>query len=271
MNEELGKSFLERVKLESNFHKFLKEDIIYQFIDYFKKDYIKKQYPKNIENPLEIALQFYKYYNKKYYEMILNGINENKIIISDDVEKPFVNTESNKAFIKLCGNDSDLFILVHEFAHFIDRNCIPKIIPNEYHFLCEVFSFYMEKQLELWLHDKKYENLIQIRRNNRKYFESRMLNAVEYELSCERLYKETGKIELDNLDTTKVKSIMRYNDLNVGFVNYLLRYPLANILSEYLIHNQEIKNDADICKICLNTNLYDIMDLICKEGNFLHM
>ncbi len=260
MKEVLTKSFIERVKIESNFHKFLKEDFIYQLINYFKNDYTKRQYPKNIENPLEIALQFYKYYNNQYYEMVLDAINNGRIIISADTEKSFVNTESNNAFIKFSGNDSDLFILVHEFAHYIDRNLNPSIIPDEYHFLCEVFSFYMEKQLELWLSGKEYDSLIGTRKNNRMYFESRMLNAIEYELFYEKIYKESGQIMMTDLDNTRIKSIMRYDyDLNIGLVNYLLRYPLANILSEYLINNKVFKNDNDICKICLNTNLYEIL------------
>lgn len=253
-------SFIERVKIESSFHKLLKKDLIYYFIDFFKKDYTKKQYSKNIKNPLEIALQFYKSYNGQYYNIIMNSINKSNIIISNDNEKSFVDTATNKAFIKLSGNDSDIFILVHEFAHFIDRNSNPKIIPDEYYFLCEVFSFYMEKQLELWLNDKEYGNLIETRKHNRMYFESRMLNAIEYEMFCEEFYKKSGKIELNDLNITKVQSIITYDyDLSVGLVNYLLQYPLANILSDYLIYDQVIKNDADIHKICLNTNLYDVL------------
>lgn len=268
MEEILTKLFEERVKIESTFHKFLKEDLIYQLINFFKKDYSKIEYPKNIENPLEVAIRFYKYYNSQYYDIILDAINNGKIIISEDNEKSFVNTESNQCLIKLFGNDSDLFILVHEFAHYIDRNLNPTIIPNKYHFLCEVFSFYMEKQLEIYLADKEYDNLIETRRNNRAYFESRMLNAIEYQLFCEGLYKESGQIKAEHLDNTRIKTIMCYDyDLNIGLVNYLLRYPLANLLSDYLITNQVLKSDKDIYKMCLNTNLYEILEDI-KERKF---
>ncbi len=260
MEKVLVESFIERVKIESSFPKFLKKDLIYSFIDFFKKDYTKKAYPKNIKNPLEIVLQFYKSYNEQYYNMILNSINKSSIIISNDNEKPFVDTTTNKAFIKLTGNDSDIFILVHEFAHFIDRNSNPEIIPDEYYFLCELFSFYMEKQLELWLSDKEYSNVIETRRHNRMYFESKMLTAIEYEMFCEEFYKKNEKIELDDLNITKVKSIITYDyDLCVGLVNYLLQYPLANILSDYLIYDQGIKNDTDIHKICLNADLYNVL------------
>lgn len=261
MEKVLAKTFIERVKLESGFHKFLKKDLIYQFIDFFKNDYTKKQYPKNIKNPLEIVLHFFMSYNKQYYNMIISSINEKKIIINKDNRKSFTNTETNKTYIRLYENDSDVFILVHEFAHFIDRNSNPQIIPNKYHFLCEVFSFYMEKQLEIWLNNKEFGYLIHTRRHNRLYFESKMTNAIEYMMYCEEFYKKNGKIKLDDLNNEKVESIITYDyDLNIGLVNYLLRYPLANLLSDYLIHNQEIKSDADIYKICLNTNLYDILE-----------
>lgn len=269
MEKELARLFIERVKLESSFHKFLKKDLIYQLIDTFKNDYSKKQYSKNIKNPLEMALQFYKSYNEQYYNMIMRAINENKIIISSNNEKSFADIETNKVFIKFFGNDLDLFILVHEFAHFIGRNSNPKIIPNEYHFLCEVFSFYMEKKLEAWLNNKEHGNLIETRRNNRIYFESRMLHAIEYAMFCEEFYKKNGKIELDDLDDAKVKSIMSYDyDLSVGFINYLLRYPLANLLSDYLIYDQAVTNDADIYKICLHANLYDILTNFETEKKF---
>lgn len=47
--------------------------------------------------------------------------------------------------------------------------------------------------------------------------------------------------------------------MNTGLINYLLRYPLANILSDYLIYNQMVINDNDIYKVCLNTDLYEVI------------
>lgn len=118
--------FIEKVKLESNYRKFVKTDVIYQLINIFNGNYKKHHYPKKIKNTLEVALEFYKYYNNQYYNMILEAIHNNK---------SFVDTQSNKAFIKLFGNDADIFVLVHEFAHFIDINCNPHIIPSEYKFI----------------------------------------------------------------------------------------------------------------------------------------
>ena len=75
-------SFIERVKVESNIHKFIQEDLIYKLITNFRKNYVKMNYPKKINNPLDIVLKFYKNYNKEYYEIILDGINSSRIIIS---------------------------------------------------------------------------------------------------------------------------------------------------------------------------------------------
>ena len=98
------------------------------------------------------------------------------------------------------------------------------------------------------------------------YFESKMLTAIEYQLMYERLWKETGKIELSNLDIDKVKWIMRYDyDQKDGLVNYLLRYPLANILSDYLINNSLVEKDQDISKICLATDLYKVLEYFKNE------
>lgn len=260
MRKSVTEKFIGRVKVESNIHKFIKEDLIYQLIDYFKKDYTKMDYPQNINNPLGIVLEFYKSYNKEYYKIILEGINSNRIIINKNETKSLVDTNNRRAFIRLSGNDSDIFILAHEFAHYIDIISNPPIIPDKYSFLCEVFSFYIEKQLELWLNHKEFYELIQARRNNRMYYEEKMLNAIEYELSCEKLYIQNEQINIEDLDAHKIKKLMRYDyDLNIGLVNYLLRYPLANILSDYLLNNNLIKKDVDICSTCLNSNLYEVI------------
>lgn len=260
-SHEVVKLFCERVKLESKFHRFLNDDLIRQFILCFKGQCIKSSYSKKIVNPLEMALLFYKYYNLEYYKMIKDALKNKKIVINK-VGKSFVDTGTGDAFITLMGDDSDLFILVHEFAHFIDRNLKPLLIPDKYIFLGETYAFYMEKQLELWLklNSNSYDELISSRRNNRIYFESVMLKAIEYQLDCENLYRETGNISDSELIRDKVKLVVRYDyDLDVGLINYLIRYPLANVLSDYLV-NLDIESDYEICRICLDTNLFELVD-----------
>ena len=92
------------------------------------------------------------------------------------------------------------------------------------------------------------------------YYESKMLSAIESMMFYEELYIKNGKISIEDLEINTVKKVMNYNyDLEIGLVNYLLRYPLANILSDYLINNNMIEKDTDIYKVCLNTNLYQLI------------
>ena len=119
---------------------------------------------------------------------------------------------------------------------------------------------YIEKKLEDWLDNEKNYELINVKRNNRMYYESKMLSAIESMMFYEELYIKNGKISIEDLEINTVKKVMNYNyDLEIGLVNYLLRYPLANILSDYLINNNMIEKDTDIYKVCLNTNLYQLI------------
>lgn len=257
MKNSQVKEVIRKIKDESQYKKFVERDIIYQLIDIFKCNYNKLNYPIRIKNPLEISLEFYKEYNEKYYKMILDGIDSGKIIITDNSGKSFTNLKNKNAYINLFGNDSDIFVIVHELAHYIDINSNPQIISDKYWFLSETFAFYMEKKLEAWLNHEKYKDLISIRRNNRIYYESRMLTAIEIELYYEELYKEKGIIEENDIDFEKIKILENYNESNL--VNYLLQYPLANILSNYLIQQNIIIKDDEFINICLNVNLYEII------------
>ena len=258
-NEEqvIIRKFIEKVQVESRYKKFLKLDIIEQMISIFKGNYQKSAYPNQISNCLELALQFYKNYNYKFYKMIVYGIENKKIIISREILKPYTDTDKGMAYIRMYGNDGDLFLLVHEFAHYIDRNSEPKIISSNLDCLSEVFSFFMEKQLELWLPKDKYDDLIFARRNNRIYFESNMLKAVEYELYYEKLFYKNGKIEEDEMDIEKIRFIMKY--ANGDLINYLMRYPLANVLSDYLVNIKFNIDKEDLCEKCLQTDLYSVL------------
>ena len=258
-NEEqvIIRKFIEKVQVESSYKKFLKLDIIEQMISIFKGNYQKSAYPNQISNCLELALQFYKNYNYKFYKMIVYGIENKKIIISRKILKPYTDTDKGMAYIRMYENDGDLFLLVHEFAHYIDRNSEPKIISSNLDCLSEVFSFFMEKQLELWLPKDKYDDLIFARRNNRIYSESNMLKAVEYELYYEKLFYKNGKIEEDEMDIEKIRFIMKY--ANRDLINYLMRYPLANVLSDYLVNIKFNIDKEDLCEKCLQTDLYSVL------------
>lgn len=262
MKEQQVKKFIEQVKLELTYNKFLKNDIIYQLINIFNTTSVafeKQNYSNEIENPLEMALEFYKEYNIEYYNTIIDNIQNKRIIINKNIGKSFTDTKNNTTNISLCGNDADLFNIVHELAHFIDRNSIPQIIPDEYWFLSETFAFYIEKRLENWLLNKDYKDLIYTRRSNRMFFENKMLEAIENELYYENLYRQKGIIVESDIDIKKIKSIIKY-DVPYNIVNYLLQYPLANILSSCLINNYIIQNDNQLVEKCINMDLYKILE-----------
>lgn len=251
--------FIRKVKVESGYRKFVNHDIIDLLSNHFNENYKKEQYPSTIDNPLDIALQFYKDYNYEYYNLILNGIKSKDIIIDTEITKSYVNTINSKAYIKLNKNDADIFMLVHEYAHFIDRQSVPLIIPDNYWFFSETFAFYFEKQLELWLDNDKYKDLILERRNNRMFFESRMMKAINYQLYYEDLYKSNGDIKESDIDLEQMNFIMRY-DTDGNTVNCLLQYPIANIISETLVKNNLLSDEKEFVSTCLNIDLYGLLD-----------
>ena len=226
--------FIKKIEIESKYKKYVSKDIIDLIIDNFTSKYKKINYPKTISNPLEIVLQFYQNYNEEFYNLILNGINNNKIIINDSESKSFINIKDNITHINLFGNDSDLFILVHELAHYIDRNYKNYIIPDKYWFLSETFAFYMEKTFEKSLNKEKYKKLINARKNNRLYHETNMVKAIKYEYYYEQLFINNNFINTEDIDIYKIKYISQYKESN--YINYLLQYPLANIISDEFIN-----------------------------------
>ncbi len=256
-NKTMIDEFNIRIEEEARYKKFLELELIEKILNKFQGNYSRKEYDHKINNCLELALDFYKDYNYKFYQMIVNGIENKTIVFDDKILKSYVDTTNNKAYIKLNKDDGDLYILVHEFAHYIDRNFTPKIIPDNFSFLSETFSLFMEKQLEQWLKEDKYNDLISARRNNRVYFESKMTKAIEYELYYEKLYTQNGTIPKEEMNIEKIRYIMKYDYPNL--VNYLIQYPLANVLSDYLIKIKFNPENEDICEKCFQSNLYELL------------
>lgn len=252
----LLKKFETFLSKEITYHKFIEEDIILQMIEVFNVDSEFIEYPNHNLEAITIVLNFYKNYNPKYYKIIVKGIEEKKIIISDKVES-YVDSKTGIAYIKLNHNDSDVFSLVHELAHYIDRNC--KIIPDKYWILAEGFAFYMEKQLERQLEiSNEYDNVIRIRRNNRVYMEKKLLQIVKDELYYENLYKQLNRIELQDIDEKSVMRILKVGENNL--INYLVQYPVANIVSSWLINFYPNVNEKSFCELSFECNLREFLN-----------
>ena len=65
----------------------------------------------------------------------------------------------------------------------------------------------------------------------------------------------------------KIKSIIKY-DVPYNIVNYLLQYPLTNILSDYLIDNSIIQDDNELAEKCMNLDLYKVLEKYRYVVNF---
>ncbi len=88
------------------------------------------------------------------------------------------------------------------------------------------------------------------------YFESKMLKAIKYQLKYEKMYLEKGNITEEDLKHTEIRIIEQYNYSNL--VNYLLQYPIANVLSDYIIRSFQEDLDEKFYQICLDMNLYKV-------------
>ena len=255
------KRFIEIIKKEATYSKGVKNYILVQIIDMFDIKCEKQSYPKSINNPLEVALNFYKNFNNNYYKLIIEGLKNKKIIINSEIEKSYVDTYNNIAYIKFENNDGDLITIVHELAHFIDRKL--NLISNEYNILCEVFSFYMERQLEKYLIDEKYKNIFLIRENNRLYFESKLIKKIKLQLYYEKLYLRKSQLTEEDINVEDIKKIL--NGYEENQISYLLRYILANMISYFLIENDIQFIDSEICNLCFSIDLQDIINYFHKN------
>lgn len=149
---------------------------------------------------------------------------------------------------------------IHEFGHYINSNITPKFV-NKYRIFGEVPAFYFEKHFEE-NNIEEYTNLIYYRRKYRVISENRMLRAIKYMLECEDYYKEHGSID-KIIDEKKIKLILKLSSYHgIGYgeydtVNTLLKYPIANLISNYMIINgiemrpniEKYLCDIDLCKL----------------------
>lgn len=250
-------SFNDWLKVESSYRKIMDIDLIYRITNIFSIDCKYIEYPTKIKNAFEFVLNFYKEYNIEYYKIIKKGMSDGRVVINDGYDS-FYNINTNTVVIGLQGNDSDIFAITHELAHFVDRNCEPIIIPNDYWFLAETFAVYIEKQLELWLDNPKYRRLIEIKRNNRISCSVDMTKDIENELFYEEIFMKKGYVQDSDVNKKEVNRIVGYGIPN--FVNYLLAYPLANLLTDYIIRNNLVTNDKEILKTCLNIDLNELIN-----------
>lgn len=262
MDTGLLEKFKKKVEMESTYNKLLSRKAINTLINYFDVDIEEITYSNTISNPKELALSYYQEYFPEYYKIILDGIKTGKIKIGSDIEKSEV-LEDGKCFIKLNNDDFDLIVIVHELGHYINNNITSKFV-QKHRIFGEVVSFYFEKDFE----EKnigKYGNLFSARRSHRILSERKMIHAIKYMLEYEDYYLEHGNIDAI-IDEKKIKLILKLSSYHcIGYgeydtVNTLLKYPLANLISSYMIINDlEMKQNIDEY-IIYNIDLFELME-----------
>lgn len=120
----------------------------------------------------------------------------------------------------------------------------------------EVPAFYYEKSFEK-CYKSCYSEVIRIRKINRVYYEKEMLQVIKYMLEYHDYYMRYGDID-NKVNGRKIRLIMDYRSSNLA--NFLLRYPIANLIFSYmLIHNIDMRQNIDEY-IIDNINLYKVMD-----------
>lgn len=231
--DEMIENFKEKVRLGSGYHKLVSRDTIIKLAEYFSECTKVEKYKKCDIDVLDIALRFYYEYFKEFYNIILSGLYNGDIVISANVPGSYTLPDEGKSYIKLKGQERDIFVMIHEFAHFIDVKSDPHLIEYRKWGYSEVVPYYVERVFSTNMMDK-YERVINARRINRNSTINHMLEVILLMLKYEDYFRKYGTIDAI-IDIDEVKRIMNEESQNV--VNTLLKYPLANLYSAYMILN----------------------------------
>ena len=254
--DKLISDYYKRLANESRIKKFLSQEQVEKLSSMVTiVPYNRLKYSSDIKNPLEIVLNFYRKEFPSFYTLIDKGIKNGHINLEG--EGSYVSTSNGSCHIKLNFNDADVFMIAHEFGHYIALNSNPPIIDKYYFKYAEVLSIYMEKRLKRYLISKHgFTSLVNTREYNRLYFESRMISVAVSEYKYEQLYKE-GKLALTDRDVNNILKILRIAKSNS--LNIALTYPLGNIISEYLIdHNITI--DGNLINVLASLNIDELLN-----------
>lgn len=254
-DEQIISEFKKKVEIESQYAKWFSDSIIQKLYDYFCIDIKKQSWPTTLENPLEISLEFYQRTFPDYYKLIIEYINDKKVIIDSNGSFSHVNSNSGLTYIKPKNNDGDLYMFIHEFAHLIDVASVPRVIDPQFWVFAETFAFKMERHFEA-SYFEKFKQLHQIRNINRLYYEREMLEKIMIMLKYEQYYKKNGTIDgIINIKEARVIVDSQSNNL----INTFLGYPIGNLLSCYLVENS-ITTDTDLCSFLRQLDISKLLE-----------
>lgn len=225
--------FKTKVREESKYSKWLDHETIQMLDDYFLYCTFKKKYDRSDNDALDIALSFFYQYFKEYYGIISKGLSNGKIMISEYAPGNYTLPDERFSYVKLAGLESDMYIIIHELAHYIDVSLHPRIIREKKWVYAETVPFFVERTFE----SKEYQmyyRVINTRKTNRNHSTYDMLQAIKLMLKYEDHYRCFGNID-DILDEGEVKRIMSLRTPNL--VNSFLKYPIAILYSAYMLEN----------------------------------
>jgi len=206
------------------------EESVQKLIELFDVNAIRFNYEKTLSDPLRTALEFYKSYDEDFYEVISWGILNDRVIIGDFVKKSHVNVEKRMCYIKTEGNDHDVYVMVHEMAHFVNAILGQKFIDRNNVIYTEVYSYYMERQLDKFLSKRGYIQPVFARHQNRTYSTCEAARSLKDFLELKRIY-ETNKLGLF-FQKDKIEKLLR-SGYNYP-AQFYLRYLVGTIYSRRL-------------------------------------
>lgn len=215
----------------------ISEESIQKMIKLFDVKAIMFKYEKTISDPLRTALEFYKEYDKEFYEIISEGILNDRILIGDFVKRSYVSVDKKLCFIKTEGNDHDVYVMIHEMAHYVNAMLNQKFIDRNNSIYTEVFSYYMERQLDKFLIARGYYEVVFARYQNRTYSTCETAKSLKNFLTLKRIY-ETNKLGL-LLEQDRIEKVLRC-DRNYP-AQYYLRYLVGTIFSRRLAMEESDK------------------------------
>ena len=206
------------------------EESVQKLIELFDVNAIKFKYENTLPDPLRVALEFYKAYDEQFYEIISLGILNDRILIGDFVKRSHVNVDKKMCYIKTEGNDHDVYVMVHEMAHYVNAILGQKFIDRNNVIYTEVFSYYMERQLDKFLLEKGYHQLVFTRYQNRTHSTCETARSLKNFLDLKRIY-ETNKFGL-LFEKDRITKLLRC-DRNYP-AQFYLRYLIGTIYSRRL-------------------------------------
>lgn len=227
------KSLKNILEKDTNISQISEENIL-KLINLFDIKAVRFRYEHKLSDPLDIALKFYKSFNRKFYDIIAQGILQDRVLIGPFCKKSYVNAKTKLCFIKPVGTDEDVYIMVHEMAHYVNVMLDDAFVDRSNVIYTEVFSYYIERLFDRYLIENGYLDLAIIRHQNRIESTCNIARNLKDFLELKKLYEKNvlGLLK----EQEKIQRILRCKkDYPAQFY---LRYLVGNLYSKTLVEEE---------------------------------